>query len=69
MRTLFRTVLVIVAIGVVCAVLSLFGMNPFKVVVWIGEWIYWLIASISDFLVHNSAFRDTVTSTPGSIRG
>jgi hypothetical protein len=68
MRTIFKFIIGIVLIGVAWAVLTMFGMNPINVIIWIGKWIYWLIKSVADLLLGSATFRKGITTTPGSLR-
>ena len=66
MRTFIRIALFIFGAGLICAILTLFGFNPFAVLIRGLEWVYWAIQSVSNELLKIGGFRTFVTSKPGS---
>jgi hypothetical protein len=64
MGTIWKIIGTIVGLGVLMAVLTMFGMNPFAVLIWVGKWFYWAVKSVADALLGSQSFRDAMTTRP-----
>lgn len=64
MGTIWKIIGTIVGLGVLMAVLTMFGMNPFTMLIWAGKWFYWAVKSVSDALLGSQSFREAMTTRP-----